>query len=407
MASFCVDAGVLGTDRHLVCSDTGFTWRMTVPDGVWHLTGTIKPQNDRCLDSLLRLAGVTVDLSPPVRFVNAATLVLSGSVLEGLSPPWSRMIPREAHRAFTKGIIDAVVVAMAQAPAGYFCDTWVPGNVVLRSLVPAKVDRARWQDLLDAGVGNARVVETFRPGADGFAGRTDYDRFGTLTGRLTVTGGPGILTLKREHRNILVPSTPGGRIVSIDFAALEARVLLYEAGRRCDDVDLYGSIAKELGGGITRKAVKGAVICELYGSSKAALGEALGIGGKELTDFVKRVRSYFNTAELLKRIKQQFVATGRIINRYGRPVSIDEPLSHIMINYYAQSTGADVALLGFSQVITRLVEQAPEVRALYLLHDGMFLDVPENRLEQVMAIDHVYVPGYVQKFFLKVEACTP
>ena len=94
--------------------------------------------------------------------------------------------------------------------------------------------------------------------------------------------------------------------------------MLYEAGRRCENPDIYAMIAEDMGDGITRKAVKGAVISELYGSSKHALGKALGIEGKELNAFVKKVRMYFNTQELLARVKKQFVSTGRLINRYGR-----------------------------------------------------------------------------------------
>ncbi len=319
------------------------------------------------------------------------------------------LMPARAHQAFVKGLVEGVTVAMDGLPVNYYRDTWVPGDRVIRSLQPARVDTAKWQALVDAKVGNVHVVETFKQDADGFARPITYDRFGTLTGRLTVASGPGIMTLKREYRDIIIPSTPGGCIVSIDFAALEARVLLYEAGRRCDEPDLYDMIAREMGGRVTRKAVKGAVISELYGSSKHALGAVLGIKGRELNDFVNQVKTYFNTAALLKRIKQQFVASGRIINRYGRPILVDEPLDHVMINYYAQSSGADVALLGFSQLINELAVDAPTVRPLYLLHDGLFLDVPHEHIERVLAIRSITVHGYVQKFYLKSErlACTP
>lgn len=404
--SFCVDNRLLGTDRHLLCTEDGFSWRVMVPAETWHLSGTIKPDSDWCLDSLLRLGNVTIDVSPPKRFVNSIVPLLSGSGRQGFDPPWQHLMPVREHRAFTKGLVGQVAVAMERLPTNYYRDTWVPGNRILRSLRPIKVDRSRWQALVDAMVGNVRVVETFKPTDDGFADDITYDRFGTLTGRLTVTSGPSILTLKREYRDIMASSTPGGCIVCVDFAALEARILLYEAGRRCDEADLYGMIAREMGGTVTRKAVKGAVISELYGSSKFALGKALGIKGRELNDFVRQVKAYFNTAALLKRIKQQFVATGNIINRYGRPVLIDEPLDNIFINYYAQSSGADVALLGFSQIVSELPET---VRPLCLLHDGLFLDAPPEQLDRVLAVRSVRVPGYVQSFPVKVErlACTP
>lgn len=405
MVSFCIDMGLLGTDRHLVCADTGYTWRVTVPDNTWHLSGRIKPESDWCLDTVLRLGNTRLDLVPPAKFVNAMAIVSSGSSLN-LLIPWQKVMPARAHRAFVQGIIEQVTVAMAKLPIDYYRGTWVPGNVVIRSLRPAKVDVDRFQRLVEAQVGNIGAVKSFAPDYNGFAAPVTYDRFGTLTGRLTVTHGPSILTLKREYRDLLVPSADGC-IVSIDFAALEARVLLYESGKACANADLYAMIAKELG--YERKAVKGAIISVLYGSSKYALGHVLGIKGRELDAFVKRVRTYFNTPVLLKRIKAQFYATGHVINRYGRPVLIDEPRDHIFINYFAQSTGVDVTLLGFSQLVTRLATECPGVRPRYLLHDALILDVPAQHLETVMKIDHVQVPGYAQVFPLKAErlTCTP
>lgn len=405
MVPFCIDAGLLGTEKHLLCSDGGFSWHAAVPAETWHLSGGVKPDSDWCLDTALRLGPAQVDAAPPAKFANAMATVCSGSI-DSSPVPWQRVMPARAHRAFVQGIVDAVAVAMAKAPLDYYRGTWVPGNRVIRSLRPAKVNAARFQGLVEAQVGNIASVKSFAHDYTGHAMPVTYDRFGTLTGRLTVTQGPQILTLKREYRDLLVPDTDGC-IVSIDFAALEARVLLYEAGRYCDEQDLYGMIARDLGQ--ERKAVKGAVISELYGSSKYALGKALGIEGKELNSFVRKVKAYFNTPVLLKRIKQQFVETGRVINRYGRPVVIDEPLDHIFINYYAQSSGVDVTLLGFSQVVERLAREAPGVRPLYLLHDALILDVPASHLDLVMAIDKVTVPGYVQSFPLKVErlSCTP
>lgn len=403
MDPFCIDSTLLGTDKHLVCEEDGFLWRDRVPRGAWHLNGREKRNGDCCLDTLLRLCGITIDLCPPTQFVN-----MMATVSPDMSHvPWQRVMPVAAHRAFVKKIVDQVVVAMATAHTGFYRNTWVPGNKVLTSLQRAKVNVPRFNELIEQNVGNIRSVESFRPNSECYAKPVTYDRFGTLTGRLTVTSGPMILTLKREYRDMIAPSTPNGRIVSIDFAALEARVLLYEAGRRCDEQDLYGMLARELG--YDRKSVKGAVISELYGSSKWALGNALGISGKELNEFVKKIKGHFNTQVLLRRIKQQFVETGFIYNRYGRRVLIDEPADNIFINYYAQSTGSDVALLGFSKIVEKLSTAAPGVRPLFLLHDALILDVPGEQVNDVVEIKTVTVPGYVQAWPLKVEVmpCTP
>ncbi len=401
---FCIDSSLLGTQNNLLCDGSEFGWTSTVPDDAYHLSGFIKPLHDRCMDTLLELNNIKIDVSPPVRFSNAMNLVMSGS---SISPPWQKVMPQQVHRAFMKRLVDAASVAMANVDRTYYEGTWVPENVVIRSLKPAMVDAGMVSSIVNEKVHNSYVVETFLPGKDGFAPIVTYDRFGTLTGRCTVASGPSIQTLKKEYRNI-IKSVHGekGRIVQMDFSSLEPRVLLYEAGRRCEDKDLYASIASDLG--YERKAVKGAVISELYGSSKFALGKTLGIGGKELDSFVDRVSTYFNTGELLSRVKKQFFEIGRISNRYGRLINVDEPLDNVFINYYAQSSAADVALLGFSKIVTDLASEAPRCRPLFLIYDALLLDVHEDDMKIIEKKTSVKVNGYVQRFPIKVEqlSCT-
>lgn len=395
MGPFCIDAAVLGTKLNLVCATGSFSWVNKVPIDVWHLDGHIKPSNDKCLDSLLKLAHIDIDLSPPEKFVAAYSSLVPGDV----QIPWQKVMPLLAHRAFTENIINQINGAQGRLPVSYFMGTWVPGNHVIGSLQRAKIDPRALNALTISRSGNVRAIETFEPDQGGFARSVKYDRFGSLTGRLTVASGPNIMTLNKDMRKIITPTHPMGCIAYLDFQALEVRILLYEAGKRCDVPDLYSFLADEFGR--DRRAVKGAVISELYGSSKATLGHTLGMEGKELDAFVKRIRSYFNVKELLKRVKKQFVETGFIINRYGRPVKIDNPMNHIMVNYYTQSTGADVALLGFKNIIGDLEVSAPKTRPVFLLHDALILDVHPDDIETIKSITNVKVPGYVQKFYIK------
>lgn len=397
---FCLDQSLLGTKEHLMVSDGTFWWAAQVPAETWHLTGTPKNDSDWCLDTVLKLSARSIDLTPPAPFVRQMSLV-SGSLGDG-PIPWQKVMPARAHQGFIKRLVSETVVAMEGAPLDYYRTVWVPGNGVFRSLRPCSVDRARWEELAQAGEGNMPAVRSFEPLDEGVAADVVYDRFKTLTGRLTVASGPQILTLKREHRNMMRSSYGDkGGVYALDFAALEARILLYEYGKTCDDVDLYGKIAKELG--YDRKAIKGAVIAKLYGMSDFVLGKRLGIEGKEFHTFLKKFDGHFSVEELLKRVKAQFVATGKVINRYGRPVTVDEPLDHIFISYYGQSTGVDVTMMGFKQVIDTLAQKAPRVRPIFLLHDALLLDVHDDDLQHVEAIKHVRVKGYVQSFPIKLE----
>ena len=219
---------------------------------------------------------------------------------------------------------------------------------------------------------------------------------------MTVESGPNILTLKKNYRQILKSTFAEGAICSLDFGALEARIILAENGKVATAPDLYSSLATELfGGAIDREVVKIAVISELYGASKSALGVRLGIGSHKLEEFVTKVRSYFGTTELRKRLKEEFIKTGKIKNKHGRFLDLDDPQDHLFVNTYAQSTGVDVSLLGFKAVLDKLGTDG--VRPLFVLHDALILDVREDRLSAVEAIRSTSVPGYASEFPLKLE----
>lgn len=387
----------MGTDKNLIIDD-GYRWTNFVPKDSWHLSGEIKLESNRCLDTLLRLNSIQLDLNPPEKFITMMKQVISGS-LDNV--PWSHVMSGKDHRAFIKNLINQANDALAHISKDYYMNTWVPQSTVLRSLHPACIDTVRYNELVNSVTTNVTTLQSFKPDKIGFANTVDYDRFGTVTGRLTVQSGPQILTLKRDYRDVIKSSYDDGKIVYIDFAALEARILLYEAGMRCDHVDMYTYISQELfNGTASRDAIKGAVISELYGSGKHLLGEQLGIEGQELDEFVGKVKRFFKTNELKKRIKDDFVKTGYVTNRYGRKVVPSAPLDHILINSYAQSTGVDVSLLGFSSIVEK-VKCFPEVKPLFVLHDALILDVPAKNIQDVQNIEKVTVPGYVQSFYLK------
>ena len=397
--SLCIDSVLLGTEKNLVIDD-GYWWTTNVPASSWHLSGTCKLHSDRCLDTLLRLNNAVIDVSPPKRFVSAMSTLMLGS---NMQVPWVQVMSERDHRAFMKNLINRLVEVFSTLSKDYYVNTWVPQAAVLRSLQPAKISKHRFEEVLVESGMNSRVVEGFRPGTDGYAMPITYDRFGTRTGRLTVESGPSILTVKKEYRDMITSAFPGGKIAYVDFAALEVRILLYETGGHCDEVDIYTHISQQaFGGSVSRKATKGAVISELYGSSKAALGAVLGIQGKELNEFVNRVKDFFQTTQLRKKIKDEFIKTGYITNRYGRKILIEDPLDHIFINSYAQSTGVDVSLLGFSSIVEQL-QGYSGIRPLFVLHDALLLDVSPDCFGILNEIKKVNVPGYEQVFPLKVE----
>jgi DNA polymerase family A len=397
---FTIDSSVLGTSRHIVGDADGYSWSDSVPRDSWHMTGELKgAPTSRCLDTLLRIDHRTTS-SVPDRYLTSIRTVVTGS---GISIPWQHVMPQDEFRKFFKNVVQETRDAFPELPFDYYDTAWAAGNRVLSALRPAAVDGDVVDGLLKQPGANPTVLEGFRPKRSGFARPVTYDRFSTRTGRLTVTDGPNILVLKKDHRTkLLRSSTPGGSIVQLDFRALEPRIVLAEAGRSSDADDLYSDVsARLLEGSVDRATVKVALIAELYGISRSTLRSRLSVSDAQLDSFIDAIRGHFGIEDLRGRLKAELAETGRIRNRFGRPLTVPAGQDNLLVNTYAQSTGVDVAMLGFDSVLRTLGEDG--IRPLFVLHDALILDVRSDRLSEVMSITSVPIPSYETPFPLKPE----
>jgi hypothetical protein len=394
---FYISPKILGTESFLEVSPDGFSTHQKVSQDSWLFSGEYKAERYKCVDTLCRLANVSVASKPEPKWVSMMTTLGGGE-----TPPWSQIMPQDQYKKYVKNIVKSIIGNLKQLPEEYYVNTWTRCDGLFRSLRPARVDNSLHKSLMDnEGQGNG-ALETFKPGSGGFAPVVVYDRFGTRTGRLTVESGPNILVLKKEHRSILRSYYTQGNIVSLDFSSLEARILLAEAQQYLAG-DVYQQMSNDIfQGKVSRSAIKIAVLGELYGASKATLGYKLDMSGLDLDRFVTTIRSYFKTDEIKSRLKKQFEEDGMIRNRFGRPLFIDSKNSdYLLINTYAQSTGVDVSLLGFNSIINSLGTDG--VRPLFILHDALILDVRNDRMKDIESIKSVKIPGYEYEFPLKLE----
>lgn len=388
--SFGIDKRLLGTKKHFINRQGSYFWSKDVPDYAWHLSGDEKQDSNLCLDTLLKLNSLSVNINPPEKFLN----VFSKFNLSGSAIPWQQALPRDVYRTFSKDIIRQSNVAMKQSSKDYYKSIWIPGNFVLNSLVRAKANVDEYNQIInDDNTLSKAVVESFKPQAAGYLAPIVYNRFGTRTGRLTVQSGPMILTVKKEYRYRLIKSRyPNGKIVEIDCSNLEPRVILHESGKVCEELDLYSKINDErFGGQGNRNMIKGAVIAELYGMSKKTLQKNLNVPMSVINEFTKIMGEYFQTKDILKRVKNEFIQKGFITNKFGRQVLIDAPLDRIFTNSWAQSSAVDIAMLGFEQMIKRFEDR--KIKPIFLVVDALLLDVDEKELGFVQSLKHVNVCG--------------
>lgn len=395
MDKFYISSEVLGTERHMEVSSEGFSTVSRVPPDSWLLGVSPRNSGNPCLNSLFRLGGSELRVLPPEPDVTAMSIVAPDG-----PRPWAQVMPPTRYKTFVKNLIKSIVGNMDAMPKEYCRVTWMACGSLLDRLRPAKIDTVAFKAASEAGNPS---LESFRPGGGGYAQPVVYDRFATRTGRLTVASGPNILTLKKDHRRLLRSHFPDGCVVSLDFSALEARLVLLEAGVVPSSGDIYSQISNELfSGRIPRDAVKVAVLSELYGASRSSLAHKLDMPSAEVDKFVDAMRGYFRTPELRRRLADEVRSSGKILNKFGRPLMMEDASSdHLFVNTFAQSTGVDVSLLGFKQVVDDL---GPEgIRPLFVLHDALILDVRGDRLADVEAVKSTSVPGYSSKFPLKFE----
>jgi hypothetical protein len=315
--------------------------------------------------------------------------------------PVSKLIPTTHYQKHIKKIVNDVRIALGSASQSYFRSVWLPSSATFQLLKPAHIDEEKFAAASKLET-NKHTVSTFLPDKFGCVSVPEYDRLNTRTGRLTVKTGPHILTLKRELRNII--SSKHGTIAYYDFAALETRIVMYEAGLRHPSVDVYEYLRQFLfQNKFPRDVVKRTIIAKMYGQSDVNLSLELGLNIEETNYLTSKIRCYLSMDALLQRVKADYVINGYIRNRYGRYVGITDPQEHILFNSYVQSTGVDVCLLGFRQLYDEVLAKN-ECRMLYFLHDAVVIDTPN--IVDLPKVVWIKVPGYVQKYPLKLEILT-
>lgn len=368
-----IDSSVLGTPLSLAVSlDGSVEW--SDDDCEVHL-GSSSP-GAVTIEDLARMQGMSTDtflLSDPVQ-VSAFTSL-------GLEPdrvPWALALGRERFSSRLRTISQGIQDVLCDTEVQRYIETYRVGRKLLEGLLRPAIDVDLLRSYRSADATSASCAGSllsFSPDETGQAPTVTYDSCRTSTGRLTVSSGPRILTLAREHRDI-IRSTQGGSVFEVDFVSLEPRFALQLGGTR-PPADIYEDIRTRVGSSsASRRDIKLAVISALYGSSLSGLSETL--GSRALArDLVGEVSRLFQVERLADSLRSHMSSHGgRLHNHFGRPLTEVSPNDKdpILISHYVQSSCVDVALMGFTQLCQRVKHLG--VRPIYVIHDAVLLDVP-------------------------------
>ena len=386
----CIHRDLLGSSRHFVAdkSQDYYSWSSLIPDNAWVFGGPDVKVND----------------SPGEKYVNSWNRV--GKTCKG-DVDWEKSLPPDVFKTFVSRLLDQLWCVFESVDDTYYGREFLIGRNLILGLKKASIDIDLFSRLSKKSnkLSNVRSLGSFSPDEDGWAQKPIYSMTSSITGRLTITSGPNILTMRKDLRKIIKSRYKNGKIFQIDFTSLEPRILLLMQGISAPK-DIYTHISKEvLGGSATREVSKLATLGAIFGISSARLQESTGLSDTDSLEILKQVRRYFKTAPLGKSLKNEMIEKGYIENVYGRKVVPSSYQSHVLINNKVQSTGVDVSLLGFSDLLKSFNLEQLSVIPLFLIHDSIVIDIPEDQVKKVVDItsEGIYNKRFKTKFPLTAE----
>jgi len=386
---------LLGTSLHLCHDGESFSWIKSPSDSSWVLGF-----EDHVRDIGLVAKAIGTDLTIPEKspHSNALRSILK-SRLENI--PWIHVMPKRDFNKIISELLEQLWLIIKEQSDGYYMNQLLFNRELLMQLQRATVDIAAIKEISsDTSNLKSQEVLRFLPKTGRHSPRTVYDQCKTVTGRLTVSQGPNILTLKKENRRILTSSFSNGKIVQLDISSLEPRIAL---GLFESDIpeDIYKFIGENvLDRKLTRDQVKVAVLSCIYGTGYRSLSKLLpeGFDAKNILLSVKR---YFNINELKLSLEKEFKKTGKIRNLYGRDIKSGDSV----VNHFLQSSGVDVSFNIFSQLIKRFREKRIKFKPIYIIHDAIVIDIAsgfEKDIDECIA-DGFKVKNLDCNFPVKIE----
>lgn len=392
----CVHKELLGLDSHLIYDGDKYMFSRDVPVKSWVL-GAPSRQNTRGFSTILECLKCEISAFPPEQYIKAWSEI-RGKGTKNIR--WHMALPEHVFQKQLSEALGQLWLILKDPDNSYYFNELRVERELTQTMSRATVSIKKIKSILkQEDEIKTRSLKKFVPEDDTLAPKTIYSHSSSVTGRLSVSDGPNILTLNKKYRKIF-ESRHGkeGAVIQIDLVSLEPRIALMISEKEAP-VDIYDTIMKDvLNGSATREDTKIATLGCLYGMSHFTLDKKIS-NSLNSKDILEKVRRYFCIKKIESRLQDEVNKKGFIVNFYGRKIFSQEAL----VNHFIQSTGVDVSLLCFSSLLLDLKNHGVKLDPIYIIHDALVLDIKN---EDINTIDRLVkkgltAPGFNQKFYAK------
>jgi hypothetical protein len=373
-----INKNILGSNKHLIVNEHDFSWSLDDPSHIANFTFGFK-DHPRSIEPLLSLYDIAISSISTDREINTFRSCDYASI-----PPWPLVLGKAEFLNRAIKICDELKRAAMLLVSKKYTDVFLEGNIVLGSLVDARVDNNILKEL-SASSENATLRHYSRSLSGSISEAPVYNRVKTKTGRLTIKRGPPILTLPKTTRSAYTSQFVDGMIVEIDFTSLEPRCASNLAGNDFTDHDLYSYLQKTLNIPAERDSIKELVISLLYGAGDSRARKILQKGAidKNISNIFQAVKNFFNLDKMKNELLLE-AKSGQISNFFGRPILVDSLQPGVLVNNFIQSSAVDLALLGFGELVDKF--DTRKAKPLFIIHDALIIDTTKEYISEIKSL---------------------
>lgn len=261
-----------------------------------------------------------------------------------------------------------------------------------------------------------------------------YKLHGTVTGRLS-SENPNIQNIPRDKRlrKMFVPFARDRRLLQVDFAQAELRVIAAESGCKWlldifadPEADIFSQMlpavfpatdfdsadaatVKEL-----RAKLKGVVYGLNFGRQAPAIANAI---GSTVVEAKRIIDLFFDSAPEVADWRawvMRCVRTGEpLVSRFGRHFQREvltprnmQDAERSALSFIPQSNSSDVTLLSAVDIVNEIESSERNWYVVALVHDAVTLDVPEDEVEEAAKLLSDTMLARAERHFPEVPFAT-